>query len=514
MSETISAPEQRTIDVDVASLDTRGKTVHGYAAVYDVLSEDLGGYREKVAAGAFSGVLDADVRALLNHDPNEVLGRTRSGTLRLFDEPKGLRFELDLPDSPLGENMRSAISRGDIDGASFRFDVGTEAWDGDIRTVKTVKALHDVTLATFPAYPAASVELRTKPTVKEAPKMDEQTVSSEGGAEAAIDEKPEAEQRTESTGTFRVTERDQGGPEVRTLFDKFKAAGWAPKVGTATIPWREYESASENRALAWSGSVDNVSQLLRVAPQLGYDQRFSWPAFQRVGVDAGVTSVSVLNQTARTLIAGGTAVRAIDAVSTKPAIGGTVTMTAASMKQIAAISSGLPNVYLENGDIENIVSQDLRLAYADGLDFHTNAQIVASSGTQTLASDPLLNVIRRSISLLWSLGYNADTLLLTPTNSETLDLLTSGGTAGWPGPYVFGAGQFGPPAIFGLQVRVSKNLANPVVVDSNAYGRLYAGPVSLQRFEENAGASNSSLVRFEGNALFNVERSTAAVRIT
>src|SRR5437867_12214675 len=61
------------------------------------------------------------------------------------------------------ENMRSAISRGDIDGASFRFDVGQEAWDGDVRTVKTVKALHNVTVATFPAYPAASVELRTKP---------------------------------------------------------------------------------------------------------------------------------------------------------------------------------------------------------------------------------------------------------------------------------------------------------------------------------------------------------------
>ncbi len=513
MSETLTAPEQRTIDVDVGSLDTRGKTVHGYAAVYNVLSEDLGGYKERIAPGAFNGVLDADVRALLNHNPDEVLGRTRSGTLRLFDEPKGLRFELDLPDSPLGENMRSAISRGDIDGASFRFDVGQEAWDGDIRTVKTVKALHDVTVATFPAYPAASVELRTKPTAKEEPTMDEATTSSEGGAEAAIDDKPEAEQRT-STGTLRVTERDQAGTEARTLFDRFKAAGWSPKVGTATIPWREYETSAENRSLTWSGSVDNVSQLLGVAAPLGYDQRYSWPAFPRVGVDAGVTSVNVLNQTVRTLVAGGTAVRAIDATSTKPAIGGTVTMTAASLKQVAAMSSGIPNVYLENGDIENIISQDLRLAYSDGLDFHVSAQIVASSGTQTLSTDPLLNVIRRSVSLLWSNGYNPDTLILTPANSETIDLLMSGGTAGWPGGYVFGAGQFGPPRIFGMEVRVSKNIANPTLVDSSAYGRLYAGPVSLQRFEENAGASNSSLLRFEGNALFNVERSTAAVRIT
>ena len=161
--ERPKAPEQRTIDVDVENLDTRGRTVHGYAAVYDVLSEDLGGYREKIAAGAFAGVLDSDVRALLNHDPNEVLGRTKSGTLRLFDEQRGLRFELDLPDSPIGDNVREAVRRGDLDGASFRFVVGDEDWHGDVRTVTRVEELHDVTVATYPAYPAAAIELRTRP---------------------------------------------------------------------------------------------------------------------------------------------------------------------------------------------------------------------------------------------------------------------------------------------------------------------------------------------------------------
>ena len=65
-----------------------------------------------------------------------------------------------------------------------------------------------------------------------------------------------------------------------------------------------------------------------------------------------------------------------------------------------------------------------------------------------------------------------------------------------------------------MNVRISKNIANPTVVDSNAFGKLYASPVSLPSFEENAGKTNTSLVRFEGNAAFGNERLTAAVRIT
>ncbi len=163
MSDHPKAAEQRTIDVDVEALDTRGRTLHGFACVYNAESGDLGGFRERISPGAFAGVLDADVRCLLNHDPSQVLGRSKSGTLRLSDEQRGLRFEADLPDSPLGENVREAVRRGDIDGASFRFVVGEESWNGEVRTVETVAELQDVTVATYGAYPAASVELRTRP---------------------------------------------------------------------------------------------------------------------------------------------------------------------------------------------------------------------------------------------------------------------------------------------------------------------------------------------------------------
>jgi hypothetical protein len=63
-------------------------------------------------------------------------------------------------------------------------------------------------------------------------------------------------------------------------------------------------------------------------------------------------------------------------------------------------------------------------------------------------------------------------LRLAPTNSETLDLMMAGATVGYPGSYVFGAGQFGPSSVFGMNVRVSKNIGNPVVLDSTAFGKV------------------------------------------
>src|SRR3712207_3100255 len=110
MPDHPNAPEQRTVDVDVHDIDTRGRTLVGYAAVYGATSHDLGGYVERIAPGAFADVLaDADVRCLLNHDPNQVLARTKSGTLRLHDEERGLRFEAELPESPLGQNVKEAV---------------------------------------------------------------------------------------------------------------------------------------------------------------------------------------------------------------------------------------------------------------------------------------------------------------------------------------------------------------------------------------------------------------------
>jgi hypothetical protein len=87
------------------------------------------------------------------------------------------------------------------------------------------------------------------------------------------------------------------------------------------------------------------------------------------------------------------------------------------------------------------------------------------------------------------------------------------GLTGGSADFTFGPAQFAPGMLFGLKRIESKVLAAPVVLDSTANGKLYLSPISLARFEENAGRTNTSLVRLEGHAAYGVERTAAAVRI-
>jgi len=162
--------ERRFITRAVKS-ETEGRKIYGYAAVYNQRSEDLGGFIETIALGAFKDVLDQDVRALLNHDPNHILGRTLAGTLRLFEDSTGLGFEIDLPNSPSGQNALESVRRGDVDQGSFSFTITSndDTWtppatsdDLPIRTILRIKRLYDVSIVTFAAYSTTTAQVRSR----------------------------------------------------------------------------------------------------------------------------------------------------------------------------------------------------------------------------------------------------------------------------------------------------------------------------------------------------------------
>jgi len=141
--------------------------LEGYAAMFDELSEDLGGFREQIAPGAFTKALGGDVRALFNHDGNLILGRTKAKTLRLDEDQRGLRVEITPPDTSAARDLMKSIERGDVDQMSFGFRTMKDSWDevdGElIRTLIEVR-LFDVSPVTFPAYPQTEIALRSMQT--------------------------------------------------------------------------------------------------------------------------------------------------------------------------------------------------------------------------------------------------------------------------------------------------------------------------------------------------------------
>lgn len=163
-----------TVEVRKANAKT-GMTVGGYAARFDTLSENLGGFREQIQSGAFSDCLRDDVRAFFNHDPNIILGRTAAGTCRISQDSKGLAYEVDLPDTQAARDLMVAIERGDVTQSSFGFRVAVngDTWDENedgvyIRTITKVARLYDVSPVAVPAYPDTAVAARSLTAVREA----------------------------------------------------------------------------------------------------------------------------------------------------------------------------------------------------------------------------------------------------------------------------------------------------------------------------------------------------------
>ena len=158
-----------TTELEVRKSDDGTVTLRGYAAVFDKLSDDLGGFREIIKRGAFDASLkgDSEIKALWGHNSDYVIGSRNNGTLKLKEDKNGLAIEIEPPESGFLRDLVAPVERGDVDKMSFGFRVraGGSQWDEDdngniIRTLTNVR-LFEVSPVAFPAYPDTTIAKRS-----------------------------------------------------------------------------------------------------------------------------------------------------------------------------------------------------------------------------------------------------------------------------------------------------------------------------------------------------------------
>jgi len=153
--------------MEVEKREDKPTRLVGYAAVFNQATELYPGYFERIANGAFTRTLKegADVRALVDHDPSKIIGRSTAdpATLDLEENAKGLKVSITPPDTQVGRDIVESVSRGDVDQMSFAFRTVAYEWEekGDTATrTLTDVDLFDVSIVTYPAYPQTSVAVR------------------------------------------------------------------------------------------------------------------------------------------------------------------------------------------------------------------------------------------------------------------------------------------------------------------------------------------------------------------
>lgn len=154
-----------------AEVRAQGRKLTGYAATFGTEAR-IADFSETIRPGAFAASLASgkDILALADHDPKAVLARTKSGTLRLQEDERGLAFTIDVPDTSAGRDILALAARGDLGGMSFAFTVpeGGEEWNGDKRELRAV-TLHEVSVVqSWPAYEGTSVQARSRPATRTA----------------------------------------------------------------------------------------------------------------------------------------------------------------------------------------------------------------------------------------------------------------------------------------------------------------------------------------------------------
>lgn len=161
--------ERRYLTCEFRVSEDTQPTITGYASVFDSASEDMG-YTEYVDAKAFDAVLasNPDTRCLWNHNPDVVLGRTSSGTLKLSTDERGLQYECILPDTQAARDLAVSMRRGDITQSSFAFVCKEDKWEKTpegnwTRRILQVSDLMDCSPVTYPAYSQSTSGVRSLP---------------------------------------------------------------------------------------------------------------------------------------------------------------------------------------------------------------------------------------------------------------------------------------------------------------------------------------------------------------
>ena len=165
MAEEVEVRIFGLTELRVADDSSDGFDINGVAAVYEKNTQIGSWYEENIAPGCFTDTISTDdIRSCFNHDMNLILGRNRSGTLRIEDRDAGLHFGVKSPKTSYADDLKESIKRGDVDGCSFMFLVEKETWDQTdpkkpVRTLDKCK-LFELGPVTIPAYPQTSVYAR------------------------------------------------------------------------------------------------------------------------------------------------------------------------------------------------------------------------------------------------------------------------------------------------------------------------------------------------------------------
>ena len=162
-------PEIRTNSADFeVRAEADGMSFTGYASVFNSPSEDLGGFIEYVAPGAFKRSLQSrnEIKLLWNHDSGEPLASLRGGTMSLVEDERGLKVTAKLPNTTRGRDVAELLRTNVISEMSFGFNVIRDSWskDGQTRTLESVR-LFEVSVVSFGAYKATSAQVRSAGTI-------------------------------------------------------------------------------------------------------------------------------------------------------------------------------------------------------------------------------------------------------------------------------------------------------------------------------------------------------------